>query len=147
MNIDNLIPYMPPFQAILNVVAAVLLAVGYVYIRQRRRVAHRNCMIATLLVSTVFLVSYLIYHAKVGYMPFAGQGWIRPVYFSLLISHIVLAAVIVPLVVGTVWFAVTGNFDRHPRIARWTLPIWLYSSVSGAIVYLLAFHLYAPESF
>lgn len=145
MNIDQLIPYMPPFQAIMNTLAAALLAVGYVYIRQRRRVAHRNCMIATLAVSAIFLVSYLIYHARVGYMPFAGEGWIRPVYFSLLISHIVLAAIIVPLVIFTVWYAATGNFVKHPRVARWTLPIWLYSSVSGAIVYLLAFHVYAPE--
>ncbi len=144
MNIDPLIPYMPPFQALMNMTAAVLLAVGWVYIRQRRRTAHRNCMIATLAVSAIFLISYLAYHAKVGYMPFAGQGWIRPIYFTLLGSHIILAAVIVPLVVGTVWFAATGNFDRHPRLARWTLPIWLYTSVSGVIVYLLAFHVYAP---
>ena len=136
---------MPPFQALMNMTAAVLLAVGYYYIRRQRRIAHRNCMVATLLVSAIFLISYLTYHAKVGYMPFAGQGWIRPLYFTLLFSHIVLAAVIVPLVIGTVWFAATGNFDRHPRIARWTLPIWLYTSVSGVIVYLLAFHVYAPE--
>jgi len=144
MTLTELIPLMPPFQAILNSVAALLLGAGYYFIRSRQRVAHRNCMIATLLVSAVFLVSYLTYHGLVGYMPFAGQGWIRPIYFTLLISHIILAAVIVPLVIGTVWFAATGNFDRHPRIARWTLPIWMYTSVSGAVVYLLAFHVYAP---
>ena len=146
MNLDSLIPYMPPFQALMNTTAAVLLAAGYFYIRRRRREAHRNCMIATLAVSAVFLVSYLTYHAKVGYMPFAGQGWIRPIYFTLLFSHIVLAAVIVPLVIATVWFAATGNFLRHPQVARWTLPIWLYTSVSGVVVYLLAFHVYAPGS-
>ena len=143
---DNLIPYMPPFQAILNALAALLLALGYYFIRQSRRTAHRNTMIATLVVSSVFLVSYLTYHAKVGYMPFAGEGWIRPIYFTLLGSHIVLAAVIVPLVLGTVWFALRGNFTSHPRIARWALPIWLYVSVSGVVVYLLAFHVYRPEN-
>ncbi len=144
MTVDKLIPLMPPFQAILNATAALLLGAGYYFIRNRRREAHRNCMIATLTVSAVFLASYLAYHTMVGYMPFAGQGWIRPVYFTLLASHIILAAVIVPLVLATVWFAATGNFDWHPRIARWTLPIWLYSSVSGMLVYLLAFHVYAP---
>jgi uncharacterized membrane protein YozB (DUF420 family) len=82
----------------------------------------------------------------VGYQPFAGEGLIRPVYFTLLGSHIVLAAVIVPLVLLTLWFAVRGNFDRHPRIARWALPAWLYVSVSGVVIYLLGFHLYPPQS-
>ncbi len=144
MTLNELVPLMPPFQAVLNATAALLLAAGYYYIRNRRRAAHRNCMIATLAVSAVFLASYLTYHAMVGYMPFAGQGWIRPIYFTLLASHIILAAVVVPLVLATVWFAATGNFDWHPRIARWTLSIWLYSSVSGMTVYLLAFHVYAP---
>jgi len=145
MNIETLIPYMPPFQALMNSLAAALLALGYYFIRTRNKGAHRNTMIATLAVSAVFLVSYLIYHAQVGYMPFAGQGWIRPIYFTLLFSHILLAAVIVPLVLGTVWFAARGNFTRHPQVARWTLPIWLYVSVSGVVVYLLAFHVYRPE--
>ncbi len=145
MTIDALIPYMPPFQAVLNAVSAVLLLFGYYFIRQRRRNAHRNTMVLTLIVSAVFLLSYSIYHARVGYMPFAGQGWIRPIYFTLLWSHIVLAAVIVPLVLGTVWFAARGNFVRHPQIARWALPVWFYVSVSGAVVYVLAFHVYRPE--
>ena len=145
MNIDVLIPYMPPFQALLNTAAALLLVLGYVFVRRRRRGAHRNTMIAALVVSSVFLVSYLTYHARVGYMPFAGQGWIRPIYFTLLYSHIVLAAVIVPLVLGTVWFAARGNFTWHPRIARWALPVWLYVSVTGVVVYLLAFHVFRPE--
>ncbi len=145
MNIDSLIPYMPPLQALLNAAAAVLMLLGYYFIRGGRRIAHRNAMVATLLVSAVFLVSYLTYHARVGYLPFAGEGWIRPIYFTLLFSHIVLAGVIVPLVLGTVWLAVRGNFSRHPVIARWTLPVWLYVSISGVIVYLLAFHVYRPE--
>ena len=145
MSLEQMIPYMPPFQALMNTFAAMLLALGWVFVRRRQLAAHRNTMIATLLVSAVFLASYLTYHAMVGYMPFAGEGWIRPLYFTLLFSHIVLAAVIVPLVLGTVWFAARGNFDRHPRVARWTLPIWLYVSVSGVVVYLLAFHVYRPE--
>ena len=144
MTIDALIPYMPPFQALLNALATLLLGVGWVCVRRRRLAAHRNTMIMTLVVSFVFLVSYLAYHAKVGYMPFAGQGWIRPIYFTLLFSHIVLAGVIVPLVLFTVYFAARGNFRSHPRVARWTLPIWMYVSLSGVIVYLLAFHVYRP---
>jgi uncharacterized membrane protein YozB (DUF420 family) len=105
---------------------------------------HRKCMVGALLVSAVFLVSYLTYHNLVGYAPFAGQGWIRPIYFTLLGSHIVLAGVIVPLVLLTVWFAATGNFTRHPWIARWTLPIWLFVSISGVVIYVLGFHIYAP---
>ena len=146
MALDQLIPYMPPFQAVMNAVATVLLGIGWYYIRQRRKRAHRNTMILTLAVSLVFLISYTIYHMEVGYMPFAGQGWIRPIYFSLLISHIILAVVIVPLVLGTVWFAARGNFTLHPRIARWTLPIWMYVSLTGVVVYLLAFHVYAPDN-
>ena len=139
MSIDLLIPYMPPFQAVLNGLATLLLGVGWILIRQRRKRAHRITMILTLAVSFVFLVSYTVYHAQVGYMPFAGQGWIRPIYFTLLFSHIVLAAVIVPLVLGTVWFAARGNFRLHPRIARWTLPIWMYVSVTGVIVYFMLY--------
>ena len=113
MTLEQLIPHMPMFQAVLNAVATVLLAIGWYYIRQRRLLAHRHTMIMTLAVSLVFLISYTLYHLEVGYMPFAGQGWIRPIYFSLLISHIILAAVIVPLVLGTVWFAARGNFRIH----------------------------------
>ena len=102
-------------------------------------------MIAALLISTVFMVSYLTYHAKVGYMPFEGQGIIRPFYFTLLASHVILAAVIVPMVLLTVIFAIKGNFDKHPRIARWTLPLWFYVSVSGVLIYILGFHIYTPE--
>jgi len=147
MTLNDLIPYMPPFQAAANTLSIGFLGAGYYFIRNGNRRLHRNCMVAALLVSAVFLASYLTYHNLVGYAPFAGEGWIRPIYFTLLFSHIVLAAVIVPLVVMTVWFAARGNFERHPRIARWTLPIWLYVSASGVVVYLLAFHVYRPEGF
>ena len=144
MTLDELIRYMPPFQAAANTIATVLLSAGYYFIRSGNRAMHRNCMVTALVVSAVFLVSYLTYHHLVGYAPFAGRGWIRPIYFTLLGSHIVLAGTIVPLVLLTVWFAATGNFKRHPWIARWTLPIWLYVSISGVVIYVLGFHVYAP---
>ena len=144
MNLEPLIPYMPPFQAAANGIATLLLGAGYIFVRRDNRRMHRNCMVAALAVSAIFLVSYLAYHNMVGYAPFAGQGWIRPIYFTLLATHIVLAAVIVPLVLMTVYFALKGNFDRHPRIARWTLPTWLYVSISGVVIYILGFHVYPP---
>ena len=146
MTLDEAIPYLPHFQALLNTAATLMLSAGYYFIRQRQRERHRNCMIAALVISSVFMVSYLTYHAAVGYMPFTGQGMIRPFYFTLLASHVILAAVIVPLVLTTVYFALRGNFTRHPRIARWTLPLWLYVSVSGVVIYLLGFHVYPPAN-
>lgn len=145
MTLDEIIPYLPHFQAMLNTTAALLLGTGYYFIRNENRNLHRLCMIAALLISTVFMVSYLTYHAKVGYLPFVGQGIIRPFYFTLLASHVILAAVIVPLVLLTVYFAITGNFNRHPRLARWTLPLWFYVSVSGVLIYILGFHVYTSE--
>ena len=144
MNHAEIVPYLPHFQALLNSVATLLLAGGYLFIRHQQPDRHRYCMIAALLVSSVFMISYLTYHAAVGYMPFAGQGLIRPFYFTLLASHIILAAVIVPLVLITVYQALRGNFSIHPRVARLTLPLWLYVSVSGVAIYLLGFHVYPP---
>lgn len=145
MTLDEIIPYLPHFQALLNTLATLLLSAGYYFIRNAARDRHRNCMAAALVVSGLFMVSYLTYHAAVGYMPFAGQGIIRPFYFTLLASHVILAAVIVPLVLVTVFFAIRGNFIRHPRLARWTLPLWLYVSLSGVVIYLLGFHVYPSE--
>jgi uncharacterized membrane protein YozB (DUF420 family) len=146
MTLEELIPLMPPFQATANTVATLVLSAGYYFIRKGNRRMHRNCMVTALVVSGVFLVSYLTYHNLVGYAPFAGDGWIRPFYFALLGSHIVLAAVIVPLVLATVWLAARGNFTAHPRIARWTLPTWIYVSVSGVVIYILGFHVYPPAA-
>jgi uncharacterized membrane protein YozB (DUF420 family) len=146
MTVDDIIPYLPHFQALLNTAATLLLATGYYFIRKQKPGLHRGCMATALLISSLFMVSYLTYHARVGYMPFTGQGIIRPFYFTLLASHVILAAVIVPLVLTTVFFAITGNFDKHPRIARWTLPLWLYVSVSGVVIYILGFHIYTPET-
>ena len=146
MTMDDVIPYLPHFQALLNSAATIMLGAGFYFIRQHQHTRHRNCMITALVISSVFMISYLSYHAAVGYMPFAGQGMIRPVYFTLLASHVILAAAIVPLVLITVYFALRGHFTRHPRIARWTLPLWLYVSISGVVIYLLGFHVYPPVS-
>jgi putative membrane protein len=145
MTLDEIISYLPHFQALLNTTATLLLASGYYFIRSARRNLHRNCMATALVISSVFMVSYLTYHAHVGYMPFAGRGLIRPFYLTLLASHVILAAVIVPLVLTTVFFAIKADFNRHPRLARWTLPLWFYVSVSGVVIYLLGFHVYPPE--
>jgi uncharacterized membrane protein YozB (DUF420 family) len=146
MMLEAVIPWLPHFQALLNTAATLLLAGGYYFVRRGETIPHRYCMAGALLVSSVFMASYLTYHAAVGYMPFAGQGLIRPFYFTLLASHVILAAVIVPLVLATLFFALRGNFRRHPRVARWTLPLWLYVSVSGVAVYLLGFHVYPPPA-
>lgn len=127
----------------MNGTAAILLLSGYSFIRKRKVTPHRVCMVAAFLTSTAFLISYLIYHARVGSAPFHGQGWIRPVYFFILITHIVLAASIVPLALVTLTRALREQFDRHRRIARWTLPVWLYVSVTGVVIYFMLYHLYA----
>jgi uncharacterized membrane protein YozB (DUF420 family) len=134
----------PALNATLNAASAVLLTVGYLFIRRKKVTAHRFCMFTALLVSTLFLVSYLDYHFRVGSVRFQGHGWIRPVYLSLLASHTVLAAAVVPLALITLSRALREQFDRHRRIARWTLPIWLYVSVTGVLVYWLLYHAYAP---
>jgi putative membrane protein len=146
MTFDEVIPYLPHFQAALNTAAATLLGAGYYLIRNDSRKLHRICMILALVVSTLFMISYLAYHARVGYLPFTGEGIIRPFYFTLLASHVFLAAIIVPLVLLTVFFAINSNFSMHPRIARWTLPLWFYVSVSGVLIYLLGFHIYTAET-
>ena len=132
--------------ATLNASSAVLLSTGYWMIRRGRVLAHKSCMGLAFLSSTAFLVSYLLYHARVGSVAFRGQGWIRPVYFALLASHTILAAAIVPLAVITLSRALREQFDRHKRIARWTLPLWLYVSVTGVVIYFLLYHLYAAPA-
>ena len=133
---------LPALNAALNATAGILLLIGYVLIRRRQIRAHRAVMLAAFGTSTLFLISYLIYHANVGSRPFPGQGAIRGVYFVVLISHIILAALIVPMALVTLTRALRERFDRHVRIARWTLPIWLYVSVTGVIVYLMLYQMY-----
>jgi uncharacterized membrane protein YozB (DUF420 family) len=131
---------LPTLNAALNATCAALLVTGYLFIRRRRVTPHRVCMSLAFLTSVAFLASYLYYHAQVGSVRFQGQGWIRPVYFALLASHTILAAAIVPLAIVTLTRALRGQFDRHRRIARWTLPVWLYVSVTGVVVYWLLYH-------
>ncbi len=132
---------LPALNATLNATAAVLLVIGYVLIRLGRWRQHRVAMIAAVCTSSLFLVSYLVYHAHVGSKHFPGQGRIRTLYLSILLTHTVLAAAIVPLVLVTLSRALTARFDRHRVIARWTLPIWLYVSVTGVVVYWMLYRL------
>lgn len=131
--------------ASLNGTSAILLACGYAAIRNGKMKVHKAFMISAFTVSTAFLISYLIYHYRVGHVVFQGQGWIRPVYFALLLSHTVLAIVIVPLILITLRRAWLEKFDRHRVIARWTLPLWFYVSVTGVIVYILLYQVYSPR--
>ena len=132
---------LPALNATLNACSGILLVLGYRFIRQRRIAAHRTCMLAAFVVSMLFLVSYVAYHAQVGSKPFPGTGWLRVVYFSILIPHVILAAAIVPLAIVTLRRGLRMDVIRHRRIARWTLPLWLYVSVTGVIVYWMLYHL------
>src|SRR5258708_34715408 len=133
---------LPHLNATLNASSFVLLASGYFFIKLKPVLAHRTCQLAALTTSGVFLISYIVYHAHHGATRFAGQGIARPIYFTILITHTFLAAVIVPFVIITVRRAMRGDFARHKAIARWTLPMWLYVSITGVVVYLMLYHLY-----
>jgi putative membrane protein len=139
-----MIPYsdLPALNAILNGTAAVLIVVGIFLIKSRRQRAHRAVMIAAVVASSLFLISYLTYHAHIGSKHFLGQGWVRTVYFAILLTHTVLAAVVVPLVLVTLTRGLKGRFDRHRPIARWTYPVWLYVSVTGVVIYVMLYQLY-----
>ena len=126
---------LPALNASLNSLSALLLGCGYYFIRRRDVARHRFCMVAAFAVSCFFLASYLLYHYHAGSVPFTKQGWIRPLYFTILITHIILAAAIVPLALITLFHAWKERFDRHRRIARWTLPIWMYVSLTGIVIY------------
>ena len=137
MNIADL----PALNAGLNALASAFLVTGYVLIRSGRRDAHKRCMLMALTTSAVFLTSYVIYHANAGSVPFRGTGPIRVVYFAVLIPHIILAATILPLALLTTARGLRGDYGRHKRIARWTLPLWLYVSVTGVIVYVMLYQM------
>jgi putative membrane protein len=132
---------LPALNATLNGVSAVLLAGGYVAILNRRILLHKICMVSAFLTSTIFLISYLTYHAHVGSVRFNHFGWIRPVYFSVLFTHTILAALIVPLVLVTLSRALQEKFERHKKIARWTLPLWFYVSVTGVVIYWMLYRM------
>jgi uncharacterized membrane protein YozB (DUF420 family) len=138
----SLASILPGVNAALNALSAALVVSGYLCIRRGKATAHKRCMLSALGVSGLFLLGYLILRAVAGMTRFTGEGWIRPVYFAILSSHTVLAAVIVPLVLVTLVRALRGDFERHVRIARWTLPLWLYVSVTGVLIYWLLYHLY-----
>lgn len=133
---------LPALNAALNATAAVLLIVGYTLIRRGRIPQHRRVMIAAFCTSVLFLISYLVYHAHVGSKHFPGHGLVRGVYLAILLTHTVLAAAVPPLALVTLWRGLSARYDRHRRIARWTLPIWLYVSVTGVVVYLMLYQLY-----
>jgi len=133
---------LPALNALLNGASAVLLTGGWLAIRRRRIAMHRACMLGAFSISVLFLVSYVIYHALAGSRPFTGQGWIRPVYFAMLVTHVVLAAAMVPFVLTTLYRALSADFARHVRLARLTLPVWVYVSVTGVVVYLVLYRLY-----
>jgi putative membrane protein len=132
---------LPAVNATLNAVAAVLLTIGFVLIRTGRIDAHRRTMIAAFVTSSLFLVCYIVYHAQVGSVRFTRQGFVRPLYFAILVTHVALAGTVLPLAIITLSRGLKARYDRHRAIARWTLPIWLYVSVTGVLVYVL---LYQP---
>lgn len=138
----DFISYLPHLNACLNGTSAILLFSGYSFIRARNVTAHRACQIAALVVSLLFLASYLTYHYHHGATRFLGVGLVRPLYFTILTSHTILAIAIVPLVFLSFYRAFRGDFVRHRRIARITLPLWLYVSITGVIVYLMLYHIY-----
>jgi putative membrane protein len=133
---------LPHVNAALNGATIMFLTGGLYYILNGRPGRHKACMVGALAVSAAFLVTYLIYHFNSGLAQFGGTGTIRPIYFSILIAHIIIAMVITPLVPVTVYRAFTGRLDRHKRIARWTWPLWMYVAISGVVVYVMAIHLY-----
>ena len=132
---------LPTVNATLNALSGAFLLIGYVLIRRRRINAHRNAMLGAFASSTLFLISYLVYHAEVGSRPFAGQGAIRYVYFAILISHVILAAVILPMAIMTLSRGLGGRYEAHKRIAKWTFPTWMYVSVTGVIVYVMLYQM------
>jgi putative membrane protein len=138
----NYIYALPHLNATLNSISALLLITGYIFIRRRNIAAHRRCMISAFIASVLFLISYLTYHWFHGSTPFTGAGWVRPLYFTILLTHTVLAVVVAPLAIVTLVRALSERFDKHRRIARWTFPVWLYVSVTGVIVYLMLYQIY-----
>ena len=131
---------LPALNASLNLTAAILIGAGFYFIKQKNIRAHKLCMVGALVVSALFLTSYLVYHYNVGSVRFTKQGWIRSVYFPLLASHTILAAVVLPMVLRTAFLSFKGRFASHVRIARWTFPVWMYVSITGVVVYMLLYH-------
>lgn len=142
----DLIPYssLPPLNAILNLIATALLIAGFVFIKRKNVRAHHACMLSAFGVSILFLASYLTFHAHAGEVRFSGHGWVRPLYFTILIPHIILATAIGPLALITLVYALRGRFASHRKIARWTWPIWMYVSVTGVVIFWMLYVVYTP---
>lgn len=134
--------FFPTLNALLNSASSLLALAGYTFIRQKKVSAHKACMLGAFFSSVAFFISYSIYHANAGATKFMGTGWIRPVYFAILLSHTVLAALIVPMVLVTLFWALKGEFSRHRAIAKWAFPLWLYVSITGVLIYLMLYHLF-----
>jgi putative membrane protein len=133
---------LPHVNAVLNSISTVLLLIGFILIKSGRKEAHRKVMTAAIVVSAVFLVSYLTYHFTAPIFVFPGTGWAVPAYYTLLISHVVMATIVSPMVIVTAWRAYHGQFDRHKAIARWTWPVWMFVTTSGVAVYAVLYHVY-----
>ncbi len=143
MNIINLLPHI---NATFNALSALFLLTGFFFIKKKQVASHKKCMLLALSTSALFLVGYLTYHAIHGTTRFTEQGFVRTLYFTILISHTFLAVLIVPLVGRVLWFAYKQTFEKHKRLARWAFPIWLYVSVTGVLVYFFLYHWYPPTS-
>lgn len=137
---------LPHVNAVLNTLSTILLLIGFAFIRSGNREIHRKFMIAAIIVSAVFLASYLAYHFTAPIFVFPGTGWTVPAYYTLLITHVILAVIVTPMVGVTAWRALHGRFERHKAIARWTLPIWLYVTVTGVAIYVILYHVYPPAA-
>ena len=140
-----MIDILPTVNALLNFTSAILLFIGHRFIKNGNKQAHKKCMIGAFAVSLLFLISYLTYHSYHGTTHFPGEGWVRPVYLTILTSHTILAAAIVPLSIITLRRGLKDLIEKHVKIARWTYPIWLYVSVTGVIIYLMLYHLYPAQ--
>ena len=141
MNLSDL----PAVNASLNGLSTILLTAGYYFIRRKNQIAHRNCMVAAVGTSTLFLVSYLVYHSQAGRTVFREPEWFRPIYLTILLTHTVLAVVIVPLVLATLSRAIQGRFELHKKMARWTWPLWMYVSATGVFIYLLLYQTFPQK--
>ena len=139
---NQIVLYLPHLNALLNTLSATMIGFGYYFIRNRKYIAHKNCMIAALMFSTAFLISYTMYHLQVGKTPFLGTGIVRPVYFTILATHVILAIISLVLVSTVTIYALRKTIGEHLRLARWTLVIWVYVSLTGLVIYLMVFHIY-----
>ncbi len=137
MNVTDL----PTVNSVLNAVSATLLLAGRIYIKRNRADLHKKIMLTAVVTSALFLISYLVYHSQVGSIPYERHDWTRPVYFAILIPHVILAAVMVPFILAAVWLALKGNFIIHKKIVRFVWPVWMFVSLSGIAVYLMLYHL------